>query len=264
MNCGNREERTLRDSASVLFPRQFRKGSVWMTVEEYVTRWYKLYRAPRNQRSTNALAEINIRVHIRSSELGKMELDCVTPRDIQIFLMDALLHGNQRKIRNSDRRGKPLSRWTVRKLRQMLKAMSESNLKSKVWRKGILTRIILFLRTGTAVPWILAAYPGISDISRNPLVCTASICTALAIHGQPTCCNAVRQFPMFKHLAAGLPPVRCLASMHIQSKIPRKMQWIRCGKGFMSRNRTNQRNKALEENNIRMLFSSRALFLQKD
>lgn len=91
-----------------------------MTVEEYVTRWYKLYRAPRNQRSTNALAEINIRVHIRSSALGKMELDCVTPRDVQIFLMDALLHGNQRKIRNSDRRGKPLSRWTVRKLRQML------------------------------------------------------------------------------------------------------------------------------------------------
>ena len=91
-----------------------------MTVTELVTHWYRTYKSPFNQKSTNRIAESNIKVHLAPSDFGAMDISEVTTKDVQEFLTELMLHGNKCKLINYDKVGQPLSNRSVRKFRQML------------------------------------------------------------------------------------------------------------------------------------------------
>jgi len=91
------------------------------------------YKYPKHAKSTAAVTLNHIQTHINPSTLGNMELKEIKTQDIQCFLTDLLLHGNKCKLKNLNSYGKPLSHWTVTKIRQILISALE-----KAIREGLI------------------------------------------------------------------------------------------------------------------------------
>ncbi len=91
-----------------------------MNLGDYIEYWYKTYKLPKHAKSTVEVALNHIKTHIQLSELGRMELVNIRTQDIQKFLTELLLYGNKCKLKNMKTYGKPLSHWTVQKIRQLL------------------------------------------------------------------------------------------------------------------------------------------------
>ncbi len=93
-----------------------------MNVGDYVDYWYNTYRIIRHAPTTAELIKNYIRVHIKPSELGQMEMSEAKGIDYQIFLRNLLLSGNKNRLPSLNTYGQPLSRHTVSKIRQILVA----------------------------------------------------------------------------------------------------------------------------------------------
>ncbi len=93
-----------------------------MKVGEAVAYWYFVYRGFRHSESTVQVVWSYIRVHVKPSPLGQMRLEDARTADYQNFLNQLLKSGNRNKLRSLDSYGKPLSVFTVVKIRQLLVA----------------------------------------------------------------------------------------------------------------------------------------------
>jgi len=93
-----------------------------MKIGDYVEYWYNTYRVMRHAPTTAEMVRNYIRVHIKNSELGKMEITEAKTLDYQIFLRDLLMHGNKANLPSLKTYGQPLSHHTVTKIRQILVA----------------------------------------------------------------------------------------------------------------------------------------------
>lgn len=91
-----------------------------MNVGEYIEYWYNTYRIIRHAPSTVTVIKNYINTHIIPSSLGKMDIREAKTVDYQIFLRDLLMHGNKCKLPSINSYEKPLSCWTVAKIRQLL------------------------------------------------------------------------------------------------------------------------------------------------
>lgn len=93
--------------------------------------WYKTYRMPKQQ-STTQIANLSlINNHIVGSKIGELELNEITTRDVQEFLTTELMYGKKTCLKHLDLRGTSLSPHTVIKLRQILIAMFRQAMKEK-------------------------------------------------------------------------------------------------------------------------------------
>lgn len=91
-----------------------------MLVKNYVLYWYNTFAKINQTTTTIQITENNIRTHIAPSALGQMEITKVQLKDLQSFLVELLTRGNKCPLDNIHSYGKPLSHWTVRKIRQIL------------------------------------------------------------------------------------------------------------------------------------------------
>lgn len=96
-----------------------------MLFQDYMNYWYLTYRCPKHAQTTAETIKGLLRVHVMDSTLGKLELAAVKTSDVQMFLSSLLLHGNKSSIPTPANYGKPLSHWTVGKLRQLIIAALE-------------------------------------------------------------------------------------------------------------------------------------------
>ena len=91
-----------------------------MKIGDYIEYWYNTYRVMRHAPTTAALIRNDIRVHIKPSKLGQMDIADARTVDYQLFLRDLLMHGNKACLANLNTYGQPLSPYTVTKIRQIL------------------------------------------------------------------------------------------------------------------------------------------------
>lgn len=91
-----------------------------MLLKDYVTYWYATYKQPKHQRNTQETYWCYIRTHICSSKLGEMDIGEIRVADVQEFLSELLLRGNKCPLATIGGMGKPLSHWTVTKIRQII------------------------------------------------------------------------------------------------------------------------------------------------
>ncbi len=103
-----------------------------MNVGDYVEYWYDTYRIIRHAPSTIQLIKNYIRVHIKPSPLGQMEMADAKGIDYQIFLRNLLTSGNKNKLQSLNTFGQPLSRHTVSKIRQILVAACNWAVKEEI------------------------------------------------------------------------------------------------------------------------------------
>ncbi len=100
-----------------------------MLFRDYILYWYQTYKEPVQELNTAAVNLCYLRVHVVPSSLGQKELSVIRTHDIQEFLADLLLQGNRCPIKSINTYGKPLSRWTVNRIRQLLIAALNSAVK---------------------------------------------------------------------------------------------------------------------------------------
>lgn len=105
-----------------------------MTVSEYIKYWYETYRLPNQVETTRETTLSLIRCHINNTPLGALELHEVTSHDVQVHLTMERMQGNKTELRNYSQKGKPLSAYTVSKLRTLLIACFE-----RACKEGLLT-----------------------------------------------------------------------------------------------------------------------------
>lgn len=91
-----------------------------MLLKDYVCYWYMTYKQPKHQKNTQETYLSYIHTHICPSSLGAMEIGEIGVGDVQGFLSELLLRGNKCPIASIGSLGKPLSHWTVTKIRQIL------------------------------------------------------------------------------------------------------------------------------------------------
>lgn len=91
-----------------------------MLLKDYVCYWYMTYKQPKYQKNTQETYLSYIHTHICPSSLGAMEIGEIGVGDVQGFLSELLLRGNKCPIASIGSLGKPLSHWTVTKIRQIL------------------------------------------------------------------------------------------------------------------------------------------------
>ena len=103
-----------------------------ITLGDYVLYWYKVYKMPKHEPSTVGVQLNYIHTHIQTSIVGQMQLNEVSTSDLQKFLGQLLLAGNRSSIKSLNSYGKPLSHWTVQKIRQMLIAAYNQALKENM------------------------------------------------------------------------------------------------------------------------------------
>lgn len=104
-----------------------------MTLRDYMTYWYTTYRMPNQQKNTQATARSIIRNHVFCSPIADKDVRDITIRDCQEFLTGELLHGRKKAfVRGSVCENKPLSRHSVKKLRQYLIAMFRQAIKENI------------------------------------------------------------------------------------------------------------------------------------
>jgi integrase len=102
---------------------------------DYIFYWYMTYKYPKHAQSTATVTLNHINTHILPSPLGNMDMDNIGTKDIQQFLTDLLLHGNKCHLKSLKSLGRPLSHWTVNKIRQMLISAFSQGIK-----EGVITR----------------------------------------------------------------------------------------------------------------------------
>jgi len=91
-----------------------------MLLKDYVVYWYSTYKQPKHQKNTQETYWSYIRTHICASGLGEMDMREIKVGEVQAFLSELLLRGNKCPLVSVGSAGKPLSRWTVTKIRQIL------------------------------------------------------------------------------------------------------------------------------------------------
>jgi len=99
---------------------------------DYIFYWYMTYKFPTHALSTANVVINHINTHIKPSYLGSMQITEVRTKDIQQFLTELLLYGNKCKLKSIDTYGKPLSHWTVQKIRQILMSAFNQAIKEEV------------------------------------------------------------------------------------------------------------------------------------
>lgn len=108
-----------------------------MTLGDYMTYWFETYRKPYQEKNTQASCWSMIAHHILPSALGKMELEDITAKDCQLFLLEERLHGSKRKMKYVDFTGTPLSAHSIIKLRQLLIAAFHEAQKEHLVRENV-------------------------------------------------------------------------------------------------------------------------------
>ncbi|WP_303813981.1 site-specific integrase [Selenomonas ruminantium] len=111
-----------------------------MKLKDYMTYWYRTYRMPHQQKNTQTSCKSLIRNHIFTSNLANMDLCDITVRDCQEFLTNELLYGGRGryfKKKEKTEEKNPLSRHSVKKLRQLLIAMFRQAVKEDMASKNV-------------------------------------------------------------------------------------------------------------------------------
>ena len=103
-----------------------------MKLKDYMVYWYKTYRMPKQQRTTQITNLSLINNHIIGSKIGELQLDEITTKDIQEFLTNELMSGKKTCLKYLDLRGTSLSPHTIIKLRQILIAMFRQAVREKI------------------------------------------------------------------------------------------------------------------------------------
>ena len=119
-----------------------------MKIKDYVLYWYKIYRMPRQERTTQQTYLSAINNHIVGSELGEMEINEVETRHIQEFLTEELLHGKKTTLKHKSYIGEPLTPHTIIKLRQILVAAFKQAIK-----EGYISHNVAEDTETVSVPW---------------------------------------------------------------------------------------------------------------
>ncbi|MDR1701517.1 MAG: site-specific integrase [Sporomusaceae bacterium] len=81
--------------------------------------WYATFKEIKHSPTTRQVQLTYINIHI-TPNIGSLFLQKVQTVDIQRFLNDLATSGNRSKLKYSNNYGKPLSAWTVKKIRQLL------------------------------------------------------------------------------------------------------------------------------------------------
>lgn len=94
------------------------KGKLW-TVAEWVTHWYGLYKETKHALTTKQVQHVYINHHI-IPQIGSIYLHNLRTVDVQNFLNILGREGNRSKLKYTSNYGKPLSSWSVKKIRSLL------------------------------------------------------------------------------------------------------------------------------------------------
>lgn len=124
-----------------------------MLIWKYVEYWYTTYRITHHAPSTVANYKNFIYTHIKTSKLGQMDITEAKTVDYQIFLRDLLISGNKNKIISINSFGKPLSAWTVAKIRQLLIAAGKFAVREGIIKQNYAeeTESIPVIKTNTSI-----------------------------------------------------------------------------------------------------------------
>ncbi|MBO6127954.1 MAG: site-specific integrase [Pseudobutyrivibrio sp.] len=125
-----------------------------MKLKDYMHYWYTTYRMPRQQRNTQESTISLIRNHILQSNIAEKEIRHITVRDCQEFLTHELMFGRRKRFTaTAECDNTPLSRHSVKKIRQLLIAMFRQAIKENLISKNIAeyTEPINLIKTETTV-----------------------------------------------------------------------------------------------------------------
>ena len=104
----------------------------FMNLGNFVNYWYRTYKMPKHAQSTSDVQLSYISTHLMPSTLGEMDINDIRTSDIQKFLGQLLMFGNKSKLKSLKCYGKPLSFWTVQKIRQLLISAYRQALKENI------------------------------------------------------------------------------------------------------------------------------------
>ena len=139
-----------------------------MLVKNYVYYWYNTFAKINQTTTTIQITENNIRTHIAPSALGHMEITKVQLKDLQSFLIELLTHGNKCPLHNIHSYGKPLSHWTVRKIRQILINAFQLAVKETLIPYNYATDTTpISVPMSTVIPFTIIQQKKILNITRN-------------------------------------------------------------------------------------------------
>lgn len=102
---------------------------------DYVWYWYDTYRRCKQRPNTQISYESAIRNHIATSTLANMDIASITARDLQLFLVDQLMHGNTANTRIIQGK-EALSHHLVIRIRQILIAVFAQALRENLVAKN--------------------------------------------------------------------------------------------------------------------------------
>ncbi|MBP2629471.1 MAG: hypothetical protein H6Q70_99 [Firmicutes bacterium] len=103
----------------------------YWTVAEWIPFWYETYKESKHALTTQQVQKTYIYCHI-IPYLGNMYMHKVETHHVQNFINYLFKEGNKSKLKNSKNVGKPLSSWTVKKIRSLLSTCFERAIKEHI------------------------------------------------------------------------------------------------------------------------------------
>lgn len=99
-----------------------------MKLKEYTTYWYETYKKPKHQGTTRHTYQSYIKKYINNNSLGEKNIEEISLKELQQYLTELKMRGKQ---------GKPLSAWTMIKIRQILISVFSMAKKEKLLQYNI-------------------------------------------------------------------------------------------------------------------------------
>lgn len=108
-----------------------------ITVGEWVPKWYGTYKELTHAITTRQVQWTYINIHI-IPHIGHFTVAEFTRTNAQDFFNLLRTSGNRSKLKHNDTAGKPLSAWTVKKIRALLVAAFEDAIKEKIIKENVI------------------------------------------------------------------------------------------------------------------------------
>jgi integrase len=111
------------------------RRKMW-TIGDWVKHWYSVYKEINHSPTTRQVQLTYINIHVVPN-IGNLFLHQAQTVDIQRFLNTLASSGNRSKLKYTDNYGKPLSAWTVKKIRQLLIAAFDGAIREGIIAKNV-------------------------------------------------------------------------------------------------------------------------------
>ncbi len=122
------------------------------TIGELVPYWYENYKRNKHSPTTTQVQLVYIKLHI-VPQLGSYYLHQLKTIDVQKFINFLSKEGNRSKLKYSSNFGKPLSAWTIKKIRALLLAAMNAAV-----REGLIEKNPVIDTEAIPVPTIKMGY----------------------------------------------------------------------------------------------------------